>query len=239
MELNPNAEDIGVVRNKIDKLGKIEETEYIDNNVYKFKKGYFLYTEFQYNDYIYIIRYGKVGVYNIFNSRQVTRRVCVNNEILNGYAPKSDIRPLFTTAVVLQDSIIQLAKKEEFMELILKDNNIRLYLIKVMSMRVYITISRIKSFNANNNVSKFVIILEALIKYELIFKNTKQIVFPYNFNDLCSMVGITADANKEAELNKIKSVSITEDGYIMIKDTEEFYKEYEIYKQRTSNKLKK
>lgn len=53
------------------------------------------------------------------------------------------------------------------------------------------------------------------------------------------MVGITADANKEAELNKIKSVSITEDGYIMIKDTEEFYKEYEIYKQRTSNKLKK
>lgn len=239
LELNPNAEDIGVVRNKIDKLGKIEEPEYIDNNVYKFKKGYCLYTEFQYNDYIYIIRYGKVGVYNIFNSRQVTRRVCVNNEILNGYAPKSDIRPLFTTAVVLQDSIIQLAKKEEFMELILKDNNIRLYLIKVMSMRVYITISRIKSFNANNNVSKFVIILEALIKYELIFKNTKQIVFPYNFNDLCSMVGITADANKEAELNKIKSVSITEDGYIMIKDTEEFYKEYEIYKQRTSNKLKK
>lgn len=53
------------------------------------------------------------------------------------------------------------------------------------------------------------------------------------------MVGITADANKEAELKKIKSVSITDDGHIMVKDTEEFYEEYEIYKQRTSNKLKK
>ena len=41
-------------------IENFKEPELIDNNVYKYKKGYCLYTEIQSADYLYIIKYGKV-----------------------------------------------------------------------------------------------------------------------------------------------------------------------------------
>ena len=213
-----------------------KEPEFIDNNVYKYKKGYCLYTEIQSNEYLYIIKYGKVGVYNIFNSKQVTRRVAIDGDIINGYAPTSKNRALSTTAIILQDSIIQAVKKEEIINLLYVDKNIRLYLTKVMSMRIYSTISRIKAFNANNITSKFILIIEALIKNELLFRDITKIEFPYNIYDICSIIGMDYNENIENELEKIKSISISKNGNLLVNDIDAFYEDYKIYGMRTSNK---
>ena len=232
-ESNENNETVNEL---LSKIKPIEEPELIDNNVYKYKKGYCLYTEIQSGDYLYIIKYGKVGVYNIFNSKQVTRRVAIDGDIINGYAPTSKNRALSTTAIILQDSIVQAVKKEELINLIYADKNIRLYLTKIMSMRIQMTISRIKSFNANNITSKFIIIIEALIKNELLFKDIKKIEFPYNIYDICSIIGIDYNENIENELEKIKSISISKNGNLIVNDINAFYEDYKIYSMRTSNK---
>lgn len=232
-----NNEDVEKLILEIEPLiENFKEPELIDNNVYKYKKGYCLYTEIQSADYLYIIKYGKVGVYNIFNSKQVTRRVAIDGDIINGYAPTSKNQALSTTAIILQDSIIQSLKKEEIINLLYVDKNIRLYLTKVMSMRIHSTISRIKAFNANNITSKFIIIIEALIKNELLFKDIKIIEFPYNIYDICSIIGIDYNENIENELEKIKSLSISENGNLIVNDIDAFYEDYKIYSMRTSNK---
>ena len=159
-------------KEKIEELNKLlkdikpmPQPENIEANIYKYKKGFCLYTELQSKDYLYMIKYGKIGVYNIFDSKQVTRRILSTDDVLNGYAPISkNTQYLFTTAIVLEDSIIQLIKKEDAINLVKLDRTLRLYFVKMMSMRIYLTISRIRAFNANNIVSKFVIIIEALIK---------------------------------------------------------------------------
>ena len=107
----------------------------------------------------------------------------------------------------------------------------------MMSMRIYGTISRIRSFNANKIVSKFVIIIEALIKTELLFKSINKIKFQYNINDICSMIGIEYKESIDNEILKIKSLDISDEGYLMVNDVESFYKEYEIYKQRNTHKI--
>lgn len=179
VEMNPNDEEKKEeLDNLYNSIKPVEEPENIEANIYKYKKGYCLYTELQSKDNLYIIKYGKVGVYNIFDSKQVTRRVLTTDDVLNGYSPISkNSKYLSTTAVVLEDSIIQLIKKEDAMNLVQSDRTLRLYFVKMMSMRIYSTISRIRSFNANKVVSKFVIIIEALIKTELLFKNINKINF--------------------------------------------------------------
>ena len=239
IELNPNDEN---KKQELDNLLKniksVEEPENVEGNIYKYKKGYCLYTELQGKDNLYSIKYGKVGVYNIFDSKQVTRRILSAEDVLNGYSPISkNSKYLFTTAVVLEDSIIQLIKKEEAMDWVQSDRNLRLYFVKMMSMRIYSTISRIRAFNANNIVSKFVIIIEALIKTELLFKSMRKINFQYNINDICSMIGIEYKESIETDVLKIKSLEISKEGYLKVNNIEEFYKEYEIYKQRNSYKI--
>ena len=239
IELNPNDEERKEELNNLYKnLKPIEEPENIEANIYKYKKGYCLYTELQSKDNLYIIKYGKIGVYNIFDSKQVTRRVLATDDVLNGYAPISKNKKyLSTTAIVLEDSIVQLIKKEDAMNLVKSDRTLRLYFVKMMSMRIYSTISRIRSFNANKIVSKFVIIIEALIKTELLFKSINKIKFQYNINDICSMIGVEYKENIDNEILKIKSLDISDEGYLMVNDVESFYKEYEIYKQRNTHKI--
>ena len=239
IELNPNDEERKEELNNLYKnIKPIEEPENIEADIYKYKKGYCLYTELQSKDYLYIIKYGKVGVYNIFDSKQVTRRVLATDDVLNGYAPISKNKKyLSTTAIVLEDSIIQLVKKEDAMNLVQSNRNLRLYFVKMMSMRIYGTISRIRSFNANKIVSKFVIIIEALIKTELLFKSINKIKFQYNINDICSMIGVEYKKSIDNEILKIKSLDISDEGYLMVNDVESFYKEYEIYKQRNTHKI--
>lgn len=85
-------------------------------------------------------------------------------------------------------------------------------------------------------MGKFIIIIEALIKNELLFKDIKKIKFPYNVNDICSIIGLDYNQNIESEIEKIKSVSISENGNLTVKNIDDFYEEYKIYSQRILNK---
>ncbi|WP_295162530.1 cyclic nucleotide-binding domain-containing protein [uncultured Brachyspira sp.] len=238
IELNPKDKDKNEELESIfENIKPMEEAEKIEDNIYKYKKGSCLYTELQGSNYLYVIKYGKIGAYSIFDAKQVTRRVFATNDVLNGYNPISKNEHLSTTAIVLQDSIIELVKREDAMNLVRSDRNLRLYFIKTMSMKVYDTISRIKAFNANNIISKFVIIIEALIKTELLFKSMNKIIFQYNINDICSMIGMEYKPSIENDILKIKTLNISEEGYLIVNDIYEFYKEYEIYKQRNSYKI--
>ncbi|WP_028328510.1 cyclic nucleotide-binding domain-containing protein [Brachyspira alvinipulli] len=238
IELNNGDENtIDEVSTLLKDIKPLEMPEKLDENIYKYKKGFCLYTELQSNDYLYIIKNGEIGVYNIFDSKQVTRRILSDNDILNGYKPILKEQQLYTTAIVLKDSIIQLAKKEELMDLVVNDRTLRLYFVKMMSMRVYGTISRIRAFNSNNTITRFVIIIEALVKTELLFKNLDRITFPYNINDICSMIGVKYSSDIDDDIKKIKALDISNDGYLIVTDIEEFYKEYDIYKQRSTYKL--
>ncbi|WP_297207447.1 cyclic nucleotide-binding domain-containing protein [uncultured Brachyspira sp.] len=238
IELNNGDEDtIEEVSTILKTMTPLEGAEKLDENIYKYKKGFCLYTELQSNDYLYIIKNGEIGVYNIFDSKQVTRRILSSNDILNGYTPILKDQPLYTTAIVLKDSIIQLAKKEELMDLVVNDRTLRLYFVKIMSMRVYSTISRIRAFKSNNAVTRFVIIIEALLKMELLFKNFDRITLPYNINDICSMIGVQYYDDIIDDLGKIKALNVSLDGYLIVTNVEEFYKEYDIYKQRNTYKL--
>lgn len=219
------------------KVKPAEEPEKLDNNIYKYKKGFCLYTELQGTDNLYVIKHGQVGIYNIFDSKLVTRRILSTNDVVNGYTPVTKNKSLSTTAIILQDSIIELIKKEDAMNLVQYDKTLRLYYVKMMSMRIYSTISRIRAFNANNIVSKFVIIIEALIKNELLFKTLNKIQFPYNINDICTIIGVEYNPNIENEISKIKGLTILDGEYIAINNIDDFYKEYEIYKQRNSYKI--
>ena len=219
------------------KVKPAEEPEKLDNNIYKYKKGFCLYTELQGTDNLYVIKHGQVGIYNIFDSKLVTRRILSTNDVVNGYTPVTKNKSLSTTAIILQDSIIELIKKEDAMNLVQYDKTLRLYYVKMMSMRIYSTISRIRAFNANNIVSKFVIIIEALIKNELLFKTLNKIQFPYNINDIYTMIGVEYNPNIENEISKIKGLTILDGEYIAINNIDDFYKEYEIYKQRNSYKI--
>lgn len=237
-ELYPNNEDkIKELDNLFGNIKPIEEAENIEDNIYKYKKGTCIYTELQASDYLYVIKYGQIGVYKIFDNKQVTRRVLSTNDVLNGYSPLSKNKLLLTTAIVIQDSIIELIKKEDAVNLVQSDRSLRLYFVKMMSMRIYGTISRIRAFKANNIVSKFVIIIEALIKNELLFKSLSRISFQYNINDICSMIGIEYKPNIEDDLKKIKALSVLDGGYLVVNNVDEFYKEYDIYKQRNSYKI--
>lgn len=238
IELNNGDEDtIEEVSTILKTMTPLEGAEKLDENIYKYKKGFCLYTELQSNDYLYIIKNGEIGVYNIFDSKQVTRRILSSNDILNGYTPILKEQALYTTAIVLKDSIIQLAKKEELMDLVVNDRTLRLYFVKIMSMRVYSTISRIRAFKSNNAVTRFVIIIEALLKMELLFKNFDRITLPYNINDICSMIGVQYYDDIIDDLGKIKALNVSLDGYLIVTNVEEFYKEYDIYKQRNTYKL--
>ena len=238
IELNNGDEDtIEEVSTILKTMTPLEGAEKLDENIYKYKKGFCLYTELQSNDYLYIIKNGEIGVYNIFDSKQVTRRILSSNDILNGYTPILKDQPLYTTAIVLKDAIIQLAKKEELMDLVVNDRTLRLYFVKIMSMRVYSTISRIRAFKSNNAVTRFVIIIEALLKMELLFKNFDRITLPYNINDICSMIGVQYYDDIIDDLGKIKALNVSLDGYLIVTNVEEFYKEYDIYKQRNTYKL--
>lgn len=130
-EKNTDNEEINDL---LKKIKPAEEPEKIDKNIYKYKKGFCLYTELQGTDNLYMIKHGQVGIYNIFDSKLVTRRILSTNDIVNGYKPITKSKSLSTTAIVLQDSIIELIKKEDAMNLVQYDKTLRLYYVKIMSM---------------------------------------------------------------------------------------------------------
>ena len=107
-----------------------------------------------------------------------------------------------------------------------QERTLRLYYIRMVGMKIRNTIIKIIALNTDEIISKLIITLYYMLKTETLDKDISSIHLPYNIDDIKTMVNID-DANLiTKELNKIKSINVSEDNYIDIVDIKSFIIEY-------------
>ncbi|WP_297277843.1 cAMP-binding protein, partial [uncultured Brachyspira sp.] len=233
LELFPNSDNIVMVKNFLSSMHeyKIEEPTEMEDNIFHYKKGYCLYSELRASNYIYLINSGKIGIYNIVNSKLVTRSIYSSNNIIDGYAPDINYQALSTAAVVLEDSKIKLLKKEDVMSMIFNVNSLRLYYLKIVSTKIRNNILKVMALNANDISIKLYITIYYILKTETLFsKEINSVDLLYKVNDIAAIIGYNNAAAVKHELKKINSLSIYDD-YIHVLNINNFIKEYETHKK--------
>ncbi|PPS22087.1 cyclic nucleotide-binding domain-containing protein, partial [Brachyspira murdochii] len=161
IELNGESKEIKKIMSKI----KPSNTaSLVIDGIYKLEKGTCIFTELESADKLYIILSGKVGIYTMFNSKIITRTIYTDNEIINGYNSLANNKMLITTAIAIEDTIIKIFKKEDMLELVKTDKELRVRSIKFLSMRIYTIMRSINSFSINGITSKVLLILESFIR---------------------------------------------------------------------------
>ncbi|OEJ19368.1 Crp/Fnr family transcriptional regulator [Brachyspira hampsonii] len=199
--------------------------------IYKLDKGTCIFTELETTEKLYIIMSGKIGVYSIFNSKQITRIICSDNEVFSGYASNENNDLLLTTAIALEDTIIKILKREDMLELVKTDRALREYSIKFFSMRIYNIMRNINSFKIKNIIGKFMLVLESIVKKETLFKETNTLNLKYNVYDILSITGVQYNEYSSREIKKIKTIKIDDNGNIIIPDIKKFIKEYDRFQK--------
>lgn len=224
IRLFPSNKDVDKVKDLLKDMKAMEEPKHLEGNIYKFKKGYCLYTEINTSNSIYIIKSGNIGIYSILNSKQTIRFIYSNNYIINGYKPILEYTPLQTTAIVLSDSIIEIISKEE----LLKDIKMNQSIIKMTSVKINSAILKIKAMNINDIKSKLIIIIYSIMKIETLFNQSKSISLPYKIDDIKNMLNIENISTDEIskEFNEIKYLKINSSNYIEIVNTKKYREEY-------------
>ena len=114
IELFPESEN--EIKNQLSSLTPISEPTAMGNNTFSYKKGYCIYTELEASNKLYIIQSGKVGIYNIINSHQITRAIYSESNIIDGYKPIGKYQALSTSAIILEDSLIKVLEREELLK---------------------------------------------------------------------------------------------------------------------------
>ena len=230
-----NSEDIDEVKNKLSSIEPIEEPSEKRDNIFRYKKGYCLYTELEGSDRLYIIKSGKIGIYNVVNLHQITRAIYSKNSIIDGYNPVLEYQPLSTCAVILENSVIKVLKKEELLDIMEKDNSIKLYYIKMISIKIRNTILKIMALNTDEILSKLIITLYYILKTEIISEDVNFVHLLYSIHDIQTIINISDIKSVERELAKIRSVQISEDNRINITDIKGFIIEYKNCIHRITN----
>ena len=231
IELFPEDNDIDKVKNFIKAIENIKytkELEHIENNTYKFPKGYCIYTEVYSSDHIYIIQSGKVGIYSIVNSKQIIRNIYTDGYIINGYNPTLEYKPLLTTAIVLEDSIIDIISKDQIIEIIYNDKKSRINFIKMISLKVNNAVLKVKAIKKDELNIKLIIIIYSILKmYTLYNKDTIKLKLFYSIEDIKNMLNIDID-NKQIyeELKNIKYIELYSQSNITVTNIENYLKEY-------------
>uniref|UniRef100_UPI00261FDDCF Crp/Fnr family transcriptional regulator n=1 Tax=Brachyspira sp. TaxID=1977261 RepID=UPI00261FDDCF len=220
---NKNIDD---VKNKLSNIEPIPEPLEKKDNTFHYKKGYCLYTELEGSDRLYIIKSGKIGIYNIVNLKQITRSIYSPNTIIDGYKPVFDYQALSTCAIILEDSIIKVLKKEELLDFMENDSSIKLYYIKMLCIKIRNTILKIMVLNTDDMSAKLLITLYYILKTEISKNDINHIKLSYTVNDIKTIVNINDENLIKRELNKIKTVSTSNDDYINIRDIKSFIVEY-------------
>lgn len=202
----------------------------IEENVYSVKKGYCLYTEIEPSSYAYIIRSGKVGIYSIIDSKAVVRSIYSSNYIINYYKPVLDYKPLFTTAVVLEDSIIEIIEKDLIENIINKDNKFINSYIKATAAKINNIILKIKALSAKELNEKLIILIYSFIKMDTLFEKNKNVRLYYSIDDIKNILNIEeTNDNVLQVLRQIKHIRIDNSQNIIVHNYANFFKEYENY----------
>ncbi|WP_295162526.1 cyclic nucleotide-binding domain-containing protein [uncultured Brachyspira sp.] len=227
IELFQNSNDIIRVKELIkDIKPNSGEITHIEKNIYKFPKGYTLYTEIYSSNNIYVIQSGKIGVYSIVNSKQTINNIYTSGYIINGYSPKLEYKPLMTTAIVLEDSVISIISKDDLIKIIYEHKPSRTSLIKMISFKVESAIEKIKSFNENNLNIKLISIIYSILKIDTLFNiDAKKITLSHKIEDIKNILNIDNNEIYE-ELKNIKYLELDNSSNIIITNIEGYIKKY-------------
>lgn len=223
------AENVEGARIELSKLEPMPPPKQFRDNIYLYIKGSCLYTELKPSNSLYIIMSGKIGIYNAINGELLLRDAYGKNYILYGYGPKSDYKPLLTSAIALETSYVKTFQKEEFLEMIIKDKQLRSYNIKMMSVKIINVLYKIRAIEEENITLKLFIIISSILKIEILFEESESILLSHTIDDVKNSVNNISKDDILNNLRKIKSVEIVKDKYIKITNINNFFKEYKEY----------
>ena len=94
--------------------------------------------------------------------------------MINGYHTILDYKPLLTTAIVLEESIISIINKKELVQMIDQDKELRISYIKMVAVKVNNAILKIKAIKTEDLYKKLVIMIYSILKMEFLFNNGKK-----------------------------------------------------------------
>lgn len=223
-------DDIESAKKELLKLKPANNPSMFTSNILLYKKGSCLYTEFKPSNHLYIILSGRIGIYNIINGKLLLKDIYKKNFVLDGYEPKLEYKPLLTSAVALETSYIKIVSREEFIEMLINDKQLRSYHVKMMSMKVINILSRIKSIEEKNKILKLFIFISALLKMETLFDDINTTVLTYTIYDIENSINLEK-SDIINNLKKIKSIEILNDKYIRIININDFFIEYHEYQK--------
>ncbi|AEM21834.1 hypothetical protein Bint_1213 [Brachyspira intermedia PWS/A] len=225
-----NVNNIDDVKKFMKTLIKSKEPEHIDNNSYKMYKGYCIYTELEATNHIYYIRSGRIGIYNIADSSYITRTIYPAHFVIDDYAPTLEYKTLFTTAIVLEDSIVEILTKEELVKKLHDNAELRFKMIKMTSMKVISTILKIKSINKTELRDKLIVLIYGILKIETLFSEKTYIKLYYKIEDIKNMMHDDIDINDmQNALKNIEYLEFDCFNNIIVTDSYKYFKEYESY----------
>ncbi|ADG72839.1 cyclic nucleotide-binding domain-containing protein [Brachyspira murdochii] len=231
LQIFPDNNDIDEIKKILNNIKPSEKPKHIGGTSFKFKKGYCLYSEIDPANHIYIITSGKIGIYSILNKKQIIRSVYSNGYIINGYPPSLEYKPLLTTAVILEDAVIEIISKKDLVKMIDKDRALRMDFIKMAAMKVYNAVLKIKSINTKELNKKLIIIIYSIIKMETLFcKDMKTLKLLYKIDDIKNMLNINnSDKDIYSQLQNIKYIEIDNLKNIKVSDVINYIKKYKNY----------
>ncbi|WP_300756874.1 cyclic nucleotide-binding domain-containing protein [uncultured Brachyspira sp.] len=236
IEMFPD-KDHSEVNNKISSIEKDEKIEaplQISNNLFEYKAGSCIFSELESNTELYVIRDGKVGVYSVFDGRLITRIIFTSGNII-GYKPILGNKFLLTTCIVLEDTVLQIVNKEDFLKLASTNTKLQYHLVNIMARRIYNTVIKSYSISIKSRVGKFYNMIYSFTKTALLFdKNADFLELPYTANDICAMVGIENTDYIKSEMNKTKVILFSREDKIIIPNIQNFFNEYNMYRKRNS-----
>ncbi|ASJ22558.1 Crp/Fnr family transcriptional regulator [Brachyspira hampsonii] len=228
--LSNNTNDINNVKEFMKTLITSKDPENIGGNSYKMYKGYCIYNELETTNHVYYIRSGRIGIYNIADSNYITRMIYPEQFIIDDYSPMLEYKTLFTTAVVLEDSIIDIMTKEELIKMLHDNAELRFQIIKMISMKVISTILKIKSMKKIELKDRLIVLIYSILKIETLFYEKTYIKLYYKIEDIKNMMHDSTDTNEITNsLKNIDYLEIDDSNNIIIEDIDKYFKEYESY----------
>ncbi|EKV56122.1 putative cAMP-binding protein [Brachyspira hampsonii 30446] len=223
-------DDIESTKKELSKLPKPNDPSIFTSNIFLYKKGSSLFTEFKASNYLYIILSGRIGIYNIINGKLLLKDIYKKNYVLDGYEPKLEYKPLLTSAIALEESYVKIVTIEEYVEMLIKDKHFRSCHVKMMSMKVINILSRIKAIEEKNTILKLFIFISALLKIETLFEDINTTILSYTIYDIQNSLNLEIN-DIINNLKEIKSLEIVNDKYIRIDNINDFFQEYYEYQK--------
>ena len=141
-----------------------------------------------------------------------------------------DYKPLLTTAIAVEDSVIEIIEKDFIENIINRDNKFINNYIKATAAKINNTILKIKALSVKELNVKLIILIYSFIKMETLFEKNKNIRLYYSINDIKNILNIDSPNNKIFQtLEEIKHIRIDKSENITINNYENFLREYENY----------